>query len=272
LSTSPCSANELGPRQWMEVTKAEAHERSIPRLINAVTVALNLVPTSTYTSLTSSSLAFPIPHLRRQVCSSFVVSRRAATVSCTFDPIYIQPVRSTNSPNEQSASTYISAVCSVLRTSGVDRGRSVRIFRHGCGCDLSPTYRRRDKWNRSASRSRSGSRVRRGRDSGRFLDERGDGRLGDSGPGMTANAKRIWVLHVGGDFEFGVGVAEVKAHRHPQVFDGDVPWNLATALGRPPAGPFRTIARHLPVPLTHVNRNVPGCAPSPRPSNSGYVR
>ena len=67
----------------------ETHERSIPRLINAVTVALNLVPTSTYTSLTCSSLAFPMLHLQRQSCNCFVVSRRAATVSWTLDPIYI---------------------------------------------------------------------------------------------------------------------------------------------------------------------------------------
>ena len=72
-----------------EDQQKRTHERSIPRLINAVTVPLNFVPTSTYTSLTCSSLAFPILHLLSISCSCFVVSRRAATVSWTFDPIYI---------------------------------------------------------------------------------------------------------------------------------------------------------------------------------------
>ena len=122
----------------------EAYERSTPRVIKAVTVALNLVPTSTYTSLTCSSLAFPILHLRRQSCNCFVVSRRAATVSCTLDPIYMfdkgQIKRTHISfPMSNTASTYVGAIRPVFRTSGVNGGRDVHIFRHDCYGNLSPS-------------------------------------------------------------------------------------------------------------------------------------
>ena len=120
------------------VGDAGTHERSIPRLMNAVTVALNLVPTSTYTSLTCSSLAFPMLHLRRQSCNCFVVSRRAATVSCTLDPIYIQTVQIRRIRlMKQSVSTNVGAIGPVFRTSSVNRGRSVHVFCHDCCGDLS---------------------------------------------------------------------------------------------------------------------------------------
>ena len=181
---------------------AGTHERSIPRLMNAVTVALNLVPTSTYTSLTCSSLAFPMLHLRRQSCNCFVVSRRAATVSCTLDPIYIQTVQIRRIRlMKQSVSTNVGAIGPVFRTSSVNRGRSVHVFCHDLRRSFSSPLT-------AMFGPRSGSRklyssLRVEKEWG-WRGFRGDGKLRGNRqvrlivPGMAASAKRfglcVWAV------------------------------------------------------------------------------